>query len=212
MVYRVPGTGKLLDSWILVHLHHVAHVASNIKPYQGRDTMDVHSQGKLDDQELDSNGDVEQASVGDASHDPVPSERDVPPESPAIAIDDTEHPELLLQEYFRDHFTLSTPSSLVRFRSANVAARVFENRTSQFILEEKFDQNSGRRRIYVKQLSDGTTGLQFLRGVYTIMCVFWTGIFFVLCLQVLMVMVLEMTMQSGKTGTNTNFNLFRVVG
>ena len=179
--------------------------------------MDLDSKGNPDEQGVDlqsslSPEDVEHASVGDAFQDPVMSERDDPVRAPAMPIDDRGHPELLLEEYFRDHFTLSTPSSLVRFRSANVAARVFENRTSQFILEENFDAVSQRRRIYVKRLSDGTTGLQFLRGVYTIMCVFWTGIFFVLCLQVLMVMVLEMTMQIGTTGTNTDFKFFRLVG
>ena len=176
--------------------------------------MEMHSQENPYQEGVDLRGDVEQASAGDDFHDALmsQSERDVALEVPPIPIDDSGQPELLLEEYFRDHFTLSTPSSLVRFRSANVAARVFENRTSQFILEEKFDAISRRRRIYVKLLSDGTTGLQFLRGVYTIMCVFWTGIFFVLCLQVLMVMVLEMTMQVGQTGTNTDINLFRLVG
>ncbi len=123
-----------------------------------------------------------------------------------------EHPELYLEEYFRDHFTLSTPSSLVRFRSTNTAARVFENRTSQFIMEERIDPLSLRRRIYVKQLSDGTTGLQFLRGIYTVMCVFWTGIFFVFCLQILLVMVLEMTIQVGTTEIHPKLDLFRLLG
>lgn len=110
--------------------------------------------------------------------------------------------ELCLEHYFRDHFTLSTPSTLVRFRPARTASRVFEDKTSQFILEESIEEVTLRRRIQVKQLSDGTSGLQFLRLLYTVMCVFWTGIFFVLCLQILLVMVLEMAIHVGTTGIN----------
>lgn len=125
---------------------------------------------------------------------------------------DVQYSELYLQECFRDHFTLSAPSSLVRFRSTNTAARVFENGTSQFILEERIDPLSQQRRIFVKQLSDGTTGLQFLRGIYTVMCIFWTGIFFVLCLQILVVMVLEMAIQVGTTEINPHLDVFRLLG
>lgn len=121
-------------------------------------------------------------------------------------------PELYLEHYFRDHFTLSTPSSLVRFRSANTAARVFENKTSQFILEEQIDEVSLQRRIHVKQLSDGTVGLQFLRILYTVMTVFWTGIFFVSCLQVLLIMVLELAIQVGTTELSPDLDIFRLIG
>jgi len=120
--------------------------------------------------------------------------------------------ELFLEHYFRDHYTLSTPSSLVRFRSAHTAARVFENKSSQFILEEQIDPETLRRRISVKHLSDGTTGLQFLRMLYTIMCVFWTGTFFVLCLQVLLIMVLELAIQIGTTEISAGLNVFRLIG
>ncbi len=115
----------------------------------------------------------------------------------AISIENVAHPEHYLDEYFRDHFTMSTQSSLVRFRSADTVVRVFENRTSQLILEERIDPVSRHRQIYFKQILDGSVGLQRLRGIYAIMGVFWTGIFFVFCLQILVVMVLEMTIHFG---------------
>jgi hypothetical protein len=58
-----------------------------------------------------------------------------------------EVPELFFQKYFTDHFTLPTPSATVRFRSADTAARVFENKAMQFILEERYCPANGKRRI-----------------------------------------------------------------
>jgi hypothetical protein len=123
-----------------------------------------------------------------------------------------EEPELFLQKYFTDHFTLPTPSSTVRFRSANTAARVFENKATQFILEETYDPENGKRRIQVKRLKNSTRGLQFLRACYTIVCVLWTGIFFVLCLQVLLIMVLELAIQFGTTGLAPELSVWRLIG
>jgi len=130
----------------------------------------------------------------------------------------THHSELLyLEECCRDHFTLNTPSSLVRFRPT-ATTRVFENGTQQFILEETLtidpsnSDNPSKRRLYVKLLSDGSRGLQFLRFLYTIMCVFWTGIFFAFCLQVLLVMVLEMAVATGKTEIQTGLHIIELVG
>jgi hypothetical protein len=123
-----------------------------------------------------------------------------------------EEVQLFLQEYFTDHFSLPTPSSTVRFRSANTAARVFENKATQFILEETYDPENGKRRIQVKRLKDSTRGLQFLRACYTIVCVLWTGIFFVLCLQVLLIMVLELAIQVGTTGVTQELSVWRLIG
>ena len=130
----------------------------------------------------------------------------------------TQHSELLyLEECCRDHFTLNTPSSLVRFRPT-ATTRVFENGTQQFILEETLTidpsntDNPSKHRLYVKLLSDGSRGLQFLRFLYTIMCVFWTGIFFAFCLQVLLVMVLEMAVATGKTEIQTGLHIIELVG
>jgi hypothetical protein len=63
--------------------------------------------------------------------------------------------ELVLTTFFSDQFTLPAPSNTVRFRSGNTAAQVFENGTSQFILEETLEP----RKIHVKQLNDATKSL-----------------------------------------------------
>lgn len=123
-------------------------------------------------------------------------------EDPTSAVANNKTVNILLQDQFRDHFTLSTPSSLVRFRSssgaaaASTATRIIDvsGSQTQFVLEEN------EHKIQLKQLGEGTTvGVQFLRGTYTIMCLFWTGIFMVLCLQILLVMVLEMAVATGFT-------------
>jgi hypothetical protein len=123
-----------------------------------------------------------------------------------------EESEMYIQKYFRDHFTLPTPSSTIRFRSANSAVRVFENQTTQFVLEETYNPEDKQRKIQVKRLTASTTGLQFLRGIYTTVCVLWTGIFFVACLQVLLILVLDLAVQSGATNLNTQLNIIELVG
>jgi len=150
---------------------------------------------------------------------------------------------LYVEECCRDHFTLNAPSSLVRFRPT-AAARVFEDGTNQFILEETLtfvqpppaghgddtfadrqDENANdneenfdttgpliKRRLQVKSLSDGSQGLNFLRFFYSIICVFWTGIFFATCLEVLLVMVLEMAVATGKTEIEAGLHFVKLVG
>jgi hypothetical protein len=123
-----------------------------------------------------------------------------------------EESEMYIEKYFRDHFTLPTPSSTIRFRSANSAVRVFENETSQFVLEETYNPEDKQRKIQVKRLQASTRGLQFLRGIYTTVCILWTGILFVACLQVLLILVLDLAVQTGETNLNTQLKLFKLVG
>jgi hypothetical protein len=125
-----------------------------------------------------------------------------------------EESEMYIQKYFSDHFTLPTPSSTIRFRSANSAVRVFENKTSQFVLEETYNPEDRQRKIQVKRLQASTRGLHFLRGIYTIVCILWTGILFVACLQVLLILVLDLAVQTGETNLNRQrkyVNLFGYV-
>jgi hypothetical protein len=124
----------------------------------------------------------------------------------------SEETELYLQKYFRDHFTLPAPSTTVRFRSANTAARVFENKGTQFILEETYDPINDVRKIQVKRLKNGTKGLQFLRGTYTLVSILWGGILIVFCIQVLLTLVLDLAIETGKTSLKENANWWKVIG
>jgi hypothetical protein len=90
---------------------------------------------------------------------------------------------------FDDHFTLSVPSSLVRFRKKSNAARIFEDHDYQVVLEETHDVTSGNTHISVKRMTDTTAGGTFLRILYTVVCALWTGFFFVFCLSVLLFLV-----------------------
>jgi hypothetical protein len=120
--------------------------------------------------------------------------------------------ELHLPKYYTDHFTLPAPSSTVRFRSKHSAARVFENKTTQFVLEETYDPVTTKRKINVKRMKDSTKGLQFLRATYTIVCILWTGFFFVFALQVLLFLVLDLVIEAGSTTINTNLNVGKTIG
>jgi hypothetical protein len=131
---------------------------------------------------------------------PIVADEERPPTPPE---------ELLLNKVFRDHFTLPAPSNTIRFRSGNVAARVFENGTSQFILEETLEPD---RKIRVKQLNDATKSLQFLRFTNALICALWTGVLFVFCLQVLLTMVLELSAQVGETSHGQSLNIWKLLG
>jgi hypothetical protein len=120
--------------------------------------------------------------------------------------------ELHLPKHYTDHFTLPAPSSTVRFRSKYSAARVFENKTTQFVLEETYDPVTTKRKINVKRMKDTTKGLQFLRATYTIVCILWTGFFFVFALQVLLFLVLDLVIEAGSTTINTKLNVGKTIG
>ena len=118
-------------------------------------------------------------------------------------------PQLL---HMKDHFTLPTPSSTVRFRNRNNAARVYENKQTQMVMEEIYNPETEQSEITVRRLNYSTQSLQFLRATYTIVCALWTGFFFVFCLQVLLFMVLDLAIVSGATGINADINYAQCVG
>lgn len=96
---------------------------------------------------------------------------------------------------YRDHFTLPNPSSTVRFRSSAIATHVYESKSSQFIIEDD------KGTITVKRMNTATAGLQFLRLVYTIVVLFWTGFLVVFCVQVLLFLISDLTIEIGATST-----------
>mmetsp|Transcript_16499 Transcript_16499/g.46088 ORF Transcript_16499/g.46088 Transcript_16499/m.46088 type:complete len:996 (+) Transcript_16499:244-3231(+) len=112
----------------------------------------------------------------------------------------------------KDHFTLPTKSNMVRFRTRQNAARVYENKASQMIIEETYDAETDRRQLVVKSIEDTTKGLQFLRATYSIVCALFTGFFFVFCLQVLLFLVLDLAVVSGSTAIDASVNVGSTIG
>ncbi len=111
-----------------------------------------------------------------------------------------------------DHFTLPVASNLIRFRSRKNAARVYETKNVQIVLEETYDEETDTRKISVKRLTDESFGVSFLRLLYTIVCCLFTGFFFVFCLQVLLFLVLDFAVESGATTINTEINVVKTIG
>jgi hypothetical protein len=112
----------------------------------------------------------------------------------------------------KDHFTLATPSSTIRFRNRNNAARVYENKQTQMVMEETYNPETDQSEITVRRLNDSTQSLQFLRATYSIVCALWTGFFFVFCLQVLLFMVLDLAIVSGATDINADIHYGQCIG
>ena len=100
-------------------------------------------------------------------------------------------------EHFRDHFSLHTKSTMIRFRSRTNAARVIESGLSQTVLEEEYNKETQQSEVSIKHFKDGTASLQFLRAVYTAFTILLAGFLFVFCINVLLFLVLDAAIVSG---------------
>jgi hypothetical protein len=103
---------------------------------------------------------------------------------------------------FIDHFSLPIPSSRIRFRANKSAARVIEQQDSQFVLEENYDEETDVTEISIKSIKDTSEGVRFLRSMYAIVTLFWTGFLFILSLQILLFLVLDLAITLGITSRN----------
>ena len=100
---------------------------------------------------------------------------------------------------FHDHFTLLIPSSTIRFRNGQGAARVLEANDAQFVLEETYDKEKERHSVSIRRIHDTSEGVRVLRTSYLIVTAFWTGFLFVFCLQILLFLFLDLAIQAGAT-------------
>mmetsp|Transcript_69394 Transcript_69394/g.103256 ORF Transcript_69394/g.103256 Transcript_69394/m.103256 type:complete len:1021 (+) Transcript_69394:57-3119(+) len=111
---------------------------------------------------------------------------------------------------FVDHYSLRTPSCEVRFQKALV--RVYPQRYSQLLIEERFQLDDGRsvryldkndnvkkREFTVKRMSDVTFGLLLLRLTYTLASLFVVGYLFVFALNLLLYVILGIVTELGLT-------------
>ena len=105
-------------------------------------------------------------------------------------------------EHFRDHFSLHTKTTMIRFRSRTNAARVIEGGLFQTVLEEEYNRDTKRSEISIRTFKDGTASLQFLRGIYTAFTILLAGFLFVFCLNVLLFLVLDAAIVSGAANAN----------
>jgi len=113
---------------------------------------------------------------------------------------------------FRDHFTLPIPTSVVRYRSRKGAARVIEGSDDyQFVLEENYD-DEGKMDITIRRIQDSGSGLRFLRATYTIVTAFWAGFLFVISMQILLFLFLDLAIQLGITDDGGSAKWFASLG
>ena len=98
----------------------------------------------------------------------------------------------------KDHFTLSNPTTIIRYRRSSQAARIIEDSDKQYILEEA-DNLDGEHEISIRQIHDTSEGVRFLRGLYALATAFWTGFLFVFCVQIMLFVFLDLAIQFGIT-------------
>jgi hypothetical protein len=94
---------------------------------------------------------------------------------------------------YEDHFSLPVRSSTIRFHSSNIAHRVYENKHSQFVLEQTSE------KIIVKKMGDSTTSLKFLRAIYTLICLFFLGFLVVFAVEILLFTIQALAIDIGAT-------------
>eukprot|EP00977_Amphora_coffeiformis_P011779 scaffold2872_cov193-Amphora_coffeaeformis.AAC.2 len=107
---------------------------------------------------------------------------------------------------FKDHFSLSWPSSTIRYRSRAGAARVIETEDFQIILEESpgivtgGSGSVGGSDVLIRRVNNTTLGVKLLRGVYLVISTFWTGTLLVFAVQVLLLIFVQLAIEFGLTG------------
>ncbi|CAJ1933045.1 unnamed protein product [Cylindrotheca closterium] len=121
--------------------------------------------------------------------------------------DDEEDTQILLDGEdllpdFQDHFSLPKESCMVRSRKKANGVRVYDPGFSQqVVIEETYDENNGLK-IEVKKMTDVTTGHQLMNAFYAIVAALFAGFLFVFCLQILLFVVLDLSIESGATSFN----------
>mmetsp|Transcript_9694 Transcript_9694/g.23480 ORF Transcript_9694/g.23480 Transcript_9694/m.23480 type:complete len:1031 (+) Transcript_9694:136-3228(+) len=122
--------------------------------------------------------------------------------------------DLVLETYFRDHHSLTVPSSNVRFNDnsrqsittvansgvTTAGTYVIENEHQQIILQEEIDLGTRKRVIQVKNVQSGHKGLQLLRFHYSVIFFVWTGVYVVFCLNIFLDLVLELPRAQNEKG------------
>lgn len=100
---------------------------------------------------------------------------------------------------FVDHFSLAAPTSRIRYREVRSGARVVETDDSQLVLEETYDPKTDEHEVTIRRIHNTSEGVRVLRAMYAIVTAFWTGFLFIFCLQVLLFVFLDLTIQVGAT-------------
>lgn len=100
---------------------------------------------------------------------------------------------------FKDHFTLSLPTSTIRYREHQCAARVIEGLDDQIVLEETYDPETKTKEISIRRIHDSSEGLKILRFSYALVTAFWTIFLFIFCLQLLLFAFLDLALKMGAT-------------
>ena len=116
---------------------------------------------------------------------------------------------------FIDHFSLGNPSSTVRFRNKQVVVYGLDN-DDELVLETSTDHKdrSGERTVTVKRYRTGTTGMRFLRSIYTLVTMLVLGFLLVFCFQIVLFLFLNMAapgQEDTMGSTNGSLHVFGVI-
>ena len=115
----------------------------------------------------------------------------------AIEVRLAKSPSTIGHYQIKDHFSLSNPSSTVKFK--DVECHIFSDGTEQLILEKDEDT------ITAKKVSEATPGLFFIRLFYSIVSSFMAGFLFIFSIQVILFLFLGVLQSSG----NGNSSVFQ---
>jgi lipase ATG15 len=83
--------------------------------------------------------------------------------------------------------------------------------SQQVVIEETHDKGKGTK-IEVKKMTDVTTGHRMLNIFYAIVASLFSGFLFVFCLQLLLFVVLDLSIESGATTSNPDLHIGNLLG
>ena len=103
----------------------------------------------------------------------------------------------------KDHFTLSNPSSTIRFRgNTTTSFRIYPSHNTQFVMESKQDE-MGRHHVTMKRIPDVPANLRLLRLLYTLVTALFGGFVLVMCLEIVLILLTDFTIAAGFTSSQT---------
>jgi lipase ATG15 len=114
--------------------------------------------------------------------------------------------------HYKDHFTLKNPSGTVRYRGSNV--RVLEQRNAQILLEQYYttEEEEQTTFVVVKHVSNERAfGLNFLRFVYILFCLLFSGMLFIFSFLLLLFLFMDLV-PSVDDGDDTQSGILTFLG
>jgi len=112
----------------------------------------------------------------------------------------------------RDHFTLRSRSSRIHFTDTNTVDIVWTDGNQQYVIEDDYDDDGKDEVEQMKLIDVSTTGQTLLRAACSLVAVFFSGFLLVGSFQLLLYLILDVLVQSGRTSDSIGGGTSLLIG